>query len=492
MGATLLLATIFINTNLPIEEIRLNIATTPSKTIFNTFNNKKKEKPPVHKIIGCPQETLSITDASFEGGSYTIQAGFGETEAAAASYILPQSLFPVRLDIAEILFATSGATQTTTTEWSVSFFEGTPSSGILIGTFYSDGTLLPHLTMPPGTTGTIIQFGIDPNDPEQLVFNDNGSQTISVAFRIEKHNNQTQNPCLFGPPTNSNAFPCTDTSGLDFPNNNFLDLINCGAFGCGSGWTSFQNLPSLCRPNGDWVMRMKVTPISCDNEVGACCVDSFTCLDSIDSYDCQLLGGLFQGKNSTCSNIICQSDFGACCISTTQACVELNSLDCDAVGGLFYPSEYCDGFICFPSGGCCLPNGDCIDETSPNDCANKGGAFQGNNTACSTIQCPQPDGACCVAATGNCIDTTESICGAVGGLWDLDNLCETIEPCDSNCPSDIAPKNGDGVVNTIDLLTLISQFGTCGDTTCYSDLNEDGVVNVLDLLELISNFGPCN
>ena len=464
-----------------VNKFKINL----SNTNFKNFERN---------LIGCPQEVLSLTDASFESGSYTIQAGFGESEAAATTYSLPIDSFPVKLDFAEILFATSNATEVTTTEWSISFYEGTPENGELIRTYFSDGKLLPHLVMPAGTTGTIIQFAIDSNDPEQIYFNDNGSQNISIAFRIEKHHNQNQNPCIVGPPTNSNAFPCTDISGLDSPSNNFLDLIDCGIFGCGSDWTSFQNLPQLCTPSGDWVMRMAVTPFTCFEEVGACCLDPFTCLDSIETFNCQEFGGTFQGSNSICENVSCLTNKEyACCIPATQACVELELKDCTAVGGIFDNSQSCDSLVCFPSGSCCLTDGSCLDNITQDSCEELEGIFQGNNSKCFETQCPQPSAACCVESTGNCIDTTESICNAVAGIWYSDFSCSNEQICLDTCIEDIAPEKGDGTVNTLDLLEVVSNFGICNTSdNCSTDLNKDNIINVLDLLIIVSNFGDCN
>lgn len=36
----------------------------------------------------CPSATVAHTDANFGGGSFIVQAGMGETEVAAASYLL--------------------------------------------------------------------------------------------------------------------------------------------------------------------------------------------------------------------------------------------------------------------------------------------------------------------------------------------------------------------------------------------------------------------
>ncbi|MAG24343.1 hypothetical protein CMI47_02080 [Candidatus Pacearchaeota archaeon] len=55
------------------------------------------------------------------------------------------------------------------------------------------------------------------------------------------------------------------------------------------------------------------------------------------------------------------------------------------------------------------------------------------------------------------------------------------------CPADI---NDDGIVDTQDLLIVISQWGAeCND--CEGDINGDGNVDTTDLLLVISNWGPC-
>jgi hypothetical protein len=53
------------------------------------------------------------------------------------------------------------------------------------------------------------------------------------------------------------------------------------------------------------------------------------------------------------------------------------------------------------------------------------------------------------------------------------------------CPEDI---NGDGVVDVLDLLQLLADWGMAGGP---SDVNGDGVVDVLDLLMVLAAWGPC-
>jgi len=56
------------------------------------------------------------------------------------------------------------------------------------------------------------------------------------------------------------------------------------------------------------------------------------------------------------------------------------------------------------------------------------------------------------------------------------------------CPADL---NGDGVVNTADLLALLAAWGDCpgGGEPCPADINGDGIVNTVDLLILLGNWG---
>lgn len=61
-----------------------------------------------------------------------------------------------------------------------------------------------------------------------------------------------------------------------------------------------------------------------------------------------------------------------------------------------------------------------------------------------------------------------------------------VESCPTNCVADLS---GDGSVNTVDLLALVSAFGEGSGS--LGDLNQDGIVNTIDLLDLIGAFGPC-
>ena len=77
--------------------------------------------------------------------------------------------------------------------------------------------------------------------------------------------------------------------------------------------------------------------------------------------------------------------------------------------------------------------------------------------------------------------TSTHDCGTLQGVGVPFDFSYGFEP---DCPADLS---GDGMVDVIDLLELLSQWGTSGS----ADLTGDGVVDVLDMLELLAAWGPC-
>ncbi|MCI0364633.1 MAG: dockerin type I domain-containing protein, partial [Phycisphaerales bacterium] len=79
------------------------------------------------------------------------------------------------------------------------------------------------------------------------------------------------------------------------------------------------------------------------------------------------------------------------------------------------------------------------------------------------------------------------VCGAEGRIAHAALLMSKAPPI----PGDL---NGDGVVNVLDLLAVISAWGPCPPPpgSCAADISPpggDGTVNILDLLAVISNWG---
>ena len=375
--------------------------------------------PDLTPTLRACQITSSHTDADFAGGSYILQAGMGEGELFAATYTLNPSDFPIKFESAEVIFGVSSASVSTTTQWSLLIYEGTPATGNLVAEFNSDGLILPHLVLPPGTAGVNLQLTVDPGDPEQIFLTDDGSSSFSIAIRIDVHNNQTADPCFVGPPTGSNAFMATDLSGLSAPTQNWLFGLNCGPLGCppNGGWSTFGGLNVLCRPSGDWVARATWSSTSCTPGVGACCLSDGTCLDSTLQSDCTVLGGTFQGDSSTCATVTCVEEPGPCCFEATGNCIQLPASQCLGAGGIVSgtPGDDCP-LVCFPVGAVCFPDGTCQDGLTPDDATAMGGIFQGHGTDCATTVCPQPTGACCFD-NGFCIELTEADCIAAAATW---------------------------------------------------------------------------
>lgn len=432
----------------------------------------------------CPPVVSQWTDSNFGPGTYILQGGFAQQEIAAVSFTLDPSSFPLRLDMTEMLFGTSNASVQTTTKWSVLVWEGTPANGQLVYSFSSDGELLPHIVMPPGTTGVNVQFMIDPSDPEQMFISNNGSNTFSVGYRIDQHNNQTQNPCLIPPPSNSNAFPATDVGGVASLSNNWLFAINCGALGCPAGWRTFAQLPAACRPSGDWVIRATWTPIECVAQ-GACCFGPGLC-EFLPENLCGAQGGTYQGDNVPCGIGACSSSSVACCFASTGGCLNLSPATCFAAGGVPGPfGSTCAGFVCFPTGACCLPDGTCVGPVSPETCAAQAGTFQGNGSSCAQTNCPAPVGACCFP-NGFCLVLTQGDCELVGALWKgIGTNCAdgsgngTADACEAATnPADL---NSDGSIGPADLAILLGNWGQPG----VGDIDGDGAVGASDLAILL-------
>jgi len=445
-------------------------------------------------VADCAQSIVTWSSANFGGGPLIVQAGFAETEIAAVSFTVPADQFPVRIDLAEIIFATSSATVATTTEWSVLFWEGTPATGQLVAVFSSDDKILPHIQLPPGTAGVNLNFLVDPGDPEQIILQNNGSNRISVGFRIDKHNNQTANPCFTAPPSSSNAFPTTDTNGLGSSSNNWIYALNCII--CPGGWSSFAQLPTICRPSGDWNIRLSYTGLGCAPPTpGACCLPNGTC-NVMAQDSCASLGGTFIGPGQTCVGVTCVPTGNVpCCFQSTGGCVVLSYSNCQLAGGVPGPvGVSCASHVCFPTGACCKLDGTCS-VMSPTDCSAIGGLYQGNNTTCAQVNCPALTGAACFP-NDFCLILTEADSIAVGAEWrgagttcaDLDqngtaDQCESAPPCrqgDFNC---------DGRVDGADLGELLGYWGPCVAPCPPADMNQDGRVDGNDLGSLLGLWG---
>ncbi len=441
-------------------------------------------------LLGCQRVSTHLSNA-FDDTQWTAQAGFAEQEIMAASYTISAADFPIRIDTIQGLFVTAQTTVTTTTRYTVFVWEGTPQSGTIVAQFSSDDIILPNLVMPPGNNATLLEVSVDPGDPEQIIVQNNGTATYSIGFRIDEHNNQTQNPCFVAPPSSSNAFPATDTNGLNNPTNNWLFAVDCGLLGCRAGWSRFSQL-GLCTPSGDWALSATYTSLACTPGVGACCLPDGSC--TIDSEgNCTANGGTFQGDGTVCEDVVCEIPPQACCFESTGGCLNLDPTDCLNAGGV--PGGVgttCSTTVCFPEGACCLPDGSCADGLSPEECAALNGTFEGDGTTCASVVCPEPTGSCCFQ-TGFCLELTEGDCVNAGGSWggpgtdctDVDGDGEP-DACQGGGCTDADLAEPFGVLDLADITVFIGAFNAQDP---IADLVPPaGVWDLADLSAFVASF----
>jgi len=384
-------------------------------------------------VVECPGPvTRAHTDASFTGGSYVIQAGFAEDEIAAISFTLEPSQFPITIRSIEFIFAALNLSVQATTLYSVFIWEGTPRDGILVAAFTSDDPQILPLIMQPqtGAQGTNVQVVIDPGDSEQIVIEDiDGTHMFSVGFRIDEHNEQTLNPCIFPPPQTRNSFPTTDLT-LAAPNDNWLFALDCPPPACPGGWRRFSELPLLCRPRGDWVMRVAYECTPADIR-GACCNPDQSCDNDTNLFVCRNLGGTFMGEDSRCSTVECPEPVGACCGPEENECYDFTDAElCGKLEGQYAGGgTACDENVC-RVGGCCLFDGSCLNVLAAG-CTAEGGTFH-EDALCSAVNCPQPRGACCVR--GLCVANQTRLQCETAGTWNGANSVCSPAACVVGCP----------------------------------------------------------
>lgn len=260
---------------------------------------------------GCPPLTVTHSSADFSGGTYVLQQGFVEEEIAAVSYTVDAGDFPIIVNVMEMIFSQMGAIETTTTEWSVIVWQGTPSTGTVVATYSSDDIILPHIVFPPSSSpqGVNVSVTVDPEDPEQIVVQDNGSHTFSVGFRVDKHHQPATAPCSFGdipaeccspgyPRGWNNAFPTVDANGAQHSSQNWLRCRDgCGLFACAGGWHD-NNYIGMA---GDWNIRATYTPVTCAGQ-GACCLDGGACVPDLTEAECLARPGEWAGLLTTCDD----------------------------------------------------------------------------------------------------------------------------------------------------------------------------------------------
>ena len=118
------------------------------------------------------------------------------------------------------------------------------------------------------------------------------------------------------------------------------------------------------------------------------------------------------------------------------------------------------------------------------------GGWEGEGNIDDNPQFTDPDnGDYTLMETSPCIDTGTIIedmeyCGDAPDMGAFEYITEDCEECDA----DLADVNGDGVVNVLDLVQIVS-FILGSDVPpyeCAADYNGDGEVNILDLVQIVN------
>ncbi|MHC4992590.1 MAG: hypothetical protein ACYTGC_16590, partial [Planctomycetota bacterium] len=163
---------------------------------------------------------------------------------------------------------------------------------------------------------------------------------------------------------------------------------------------------------------------------GACCLDGAGICVQTSAQECAMLAGEFRGIGTSCATpFICGGQPlppGACCLPD-GSCTVIAGAQCTAQGGLFQGADsVCADVECpEPKGACCFEDGDCSVITQER-CQNDGGVYRGDFTGCDPSPCPAPKGACCLL-DGLCQVRTQAECIGAGGFYqgDLTSCAET-------------------------------------------------------------------
>ena len=142
------------------------------------------------------------------------------------------------------------------------------------------------------------------------------------------------------------------------------------------------------------------------------------------------------------------------------------------------------------TGACCLPTGQCVDNTTSIDCTELlAGTYQGDGSNCFTSLCPLPDEACCFP-DDTCQNLDPDACFLLGGQ-PMGAGTDCITQICATCPADCAAGTPDGNVNVTDLLALLANWGGTPVLCDIAPPGGDGTVNVTDLLALLAAWGAC-
>jgi len=390
-------------------------------------------------------EIVVQNDRLVDNSTAAVQAGFVAGESAAAWLTSPCDGNIVAV---QILWRSQFGGAGQSIEDSITIFD--------VGTFPQPGAQLELLEGPVLTDGVLNEFRfLDENMTIPLSVPVSTGQTFVVSLRF------FNTPGVFG------ASVTTDTNGCQAGRN----AINASP----GGWLNLCSFGA----SGDFVIRAVV---DCPSLPGACCLSDGMCVPNQSEDDCDMLGGTFQGAETTCA-VPCPEPEGACCVGGN--CIPNTPLStCEGAAGFFAG----DGATCPDAcqvGACCIGDGTC-EQLFAAECTDMGGVFQGAGQPCEPNPCPQPEGACCFG--GVCFpNQLEADCLALDppGVWQgPGSLCKP-DPCQSPCPAADGDLNDDTRLDGVDARLFVAAIlGTpTQDEICAGDFNENGELDAGDVAD---------
>ncbi len=165
---------------------------------------------------------------------------------------------------------------------------------------------------------------------------------------------------------------------------------------------------------------------------------------------------------------------GACCFAD-GSCSDGSQSGCAAAGGKYLGDETdCTTANCPPpTGACCDPDGTCVEAVVEEECVANGADYQGHGTLCADVECPIPTGACCDPSTGICVDAVETQNCLPPLSFHEDTLCHEVgcgEPPTAT-PTHTPTQTPTATATATPTTTPVPEGGSCTDISqCESDL----------------------
>ncbi len=295
----------------------------------------------------------------------------------------------------------------------------------------------------------------------------------------------------------------------------------------------------------------------CPDPIGACCnVSGGSACETYTEFDCESVGGYWQGGATECETSICESEArGACCLPyggcepylTYQEC-EYEHND-DGMGGFdpnnWSPYTTCEESDCSPT---CNPNGFFDNVAYPLTVACQDGPTQYPGTdgatpgyyycqtwdstfylrikvdlngdgasetvmglSCASLDSAMPDkpskrnGRVILAGdevgTVQMLDlldvSPDNMYYENYGNWDGDETFHLVDFLDVTGDSlldaiVIVQRNDPDTGNYVQVAYYVENISTTEGVACATDINQDNVTDTTDILALIAGWGPCD